>query len=60
MGEWNFGHEPPNTFDNETWTSGYDDDFYMQEGKLLRTYWSQTLCTSGYTVSSLVIMTEKN
>ena len=35
MGEWNFGHEPPNTFDNETWTSGYEDDFYMQEGKLL-------------------------
>ena len=43
MGEWNFGHEPPNTFDNDTWTSGYDDDFYMQEGKLLRTHLSQPL-----------------
>ena len=34
MGEWNFGHEPPNIFDTETWTSGYDEDFYMQEGTL--------------------------
>ena len=43
MGEWNFGHEPPNTFDNETWTSGYEDDFYMQEGTLQKA--SFPVCT---------------